>query len=374
MERRGVSVDMEQLKSMERVLETKMKAAEQECHKAAGKQFQLRSLMSVHPLPKWILEYRRLHKAHATFLTGIAQHVKDGVVKPTWVQTAAATGRIASNNPNLQAIPKAPFNVIMFPESEDVDNPLLNFRSVYTARAGHALLAADFRHVECRVFAHAAADSALLAALASDQDLFKVLAAKWLNKPEAAVSSADRERTKRIVYASLYGAGARKLMEILDVSYDQSLAITASFNRTFPSLRSFGQRVVAQARNEGGRLRSLGGRARHLSGLASADPAARAHAERQAVNFIVQGSAADLCKMAMVATSARLGGAAHLLLQIHDELVWEVHEDDLERAAAIVKEVMEGCGRACGLPSLPVNVAAGRSWGTLLPVGLSQQA
>ncbi|XP_028162020.1 DNA polymerase nu-like isoform X3 [Ostrinia furnacalis] len=218
MERRGVSVDMEQLKSMERVLETKMKAAEQECHKAAGKQFQvnsplqvrallydelkldekcnvkisatlskgakstseatLRSLMSVHPLPKWILEYRRLHKAHATFLTGIAQHVKDGVVKPTWVQTAAATGRIASNNPNLQAIPKAPFNVIMFPESEDVDNPLLNFRSVYTARAGHALLAADFRHVECRVFAHAAADSALLAALASDQDLFKVLAAK----------------------------------------------------------------------------------------------------------------------------------------------------------------------------------------------------
>ncbi|XP_063825233.1 DNA polymerase I-like [Ostrinia nubilalis] len=160
MERRGVYVDMEQLKSMERVLEAKMKAAEQECHKAAGKQFQvnsplqvrallydelkldekcnvkisatlakgakstseatLRSLMSVHPLPKWILEYRRLHKAHATFLTGIAQHVKDGVVKPTWVQTAAATGRIASNNPNLQAIPKAPFNLIMFPESEDV--------------------------------------------------------------------------------------------------------------------------------------------------------------------------------------------------------------------------------------------------------------
>ncbi|KAL0840815.1 hypothetical protein ABMA28_014625 [Loxostege sticticalis] len=416
MERRGVSVDLEKLKSMEHVLVTKLKEVERECHKAAGRSFQvnsplqvrallydelkldakcnvkiretlaqgakstseatLRSLMSVHPLPKLILEFRHLHKAHATFLTGIAQHVKDGIVKPTWVQTAAATGRIASNNPNLQAIPKAPFSLVMFPESEQIDNLVLNFRSVYTSRAGHQLLAADFKHVECRVFAHAAADTALLDALRSEQDLFRVLAAKWLNKSEAEVSTADRERTKRIVYASLYGAGARKLMDILDASYEQTLAITASFNRTFPSLKSFGRGVVRQCERSGGRLRTLCGRARTFKDISSQDFVARSHAERQAVNFIVQGSAADLCKMAMILTEEELRCnvppvRAHLVLQIHDELVWEVHEEDLERAAAAVQQVMEGVGRRCGLPlRLPVALAAGRSWGDLAALSL----
>ncbi|CAH2980564.1 unnamed protein product [Chilo suppressalis] len=224
MERFGVCVDMEKLKSMEQVLLTKMQAVEQECHKAAGKAFQinspvqvrallyhdlkldelsnirvkwkfesgctqlhffnlllftqLRSLMSLHPLPKLILEYRHLHKAHATFLAGIANQVKDGVVRPTWVQIASATGRMASNNPNLQAIPKTPFNLEMFPESEDAGGALLNFRSVYVSREGFSLLAADFRHVECRVFAAAAGDRALLDALTHD-DLFRALAANW---------------------------------------------------------------------------------------------------------------------------------------------------------------------------------------------------
>ncbi|XP_072931831.1 DNA polymerase theta-like [Epargyreus clarus] len=415
MERRGVRVDTQRLKWMEGTLLTRMKATEQACHKAAGRAFQvnsalqvrtilyeelhldtkgnvkiretlskgekstsesmLRSLISVHSLPKLILEYRHLHKAHATFLAGISHQVKEGIVKPTWVQTAAATGRIASNNPNLQAIPKAPFNLVLFPtDSNDegtlTENQILNFRSVYIPREGHTMLAADFKHIECRVFAYAAADTSLLDALSSP-DLFRVLAAKWLNKSAEEVSSEDRERTKRIVYASLYGAGTRKLMEILNVSYDQALSITSSFNRTFPSLKSFGRAVVSECGRRGGRLATPRGRLRAFRDIASADAALKAHAERQAVNFIVQGTAADLCKMAMVETAERMRTAkppirGHLLLQIHDELVWEVEHQDLERAAATIKSAMEGVGHVCGMPiTLPVSVAAGPSWGEM---------
>ncbi|CAG9786425.1 unnamed protein product [Diatraea saccharalis] len=508
MERFGVSVDMEKLKSMEQILLTKMKSVERECHLAAGRSFQinspaqvrtllyddlkldafsqLRSLMSVHPLPKLILQYRRLHKAHATYLAGIAQQVKNGVVRPTWVQIAAATGRMASNNPNLQAIPKAPFNLDMF--CEGAGGQALQLRAVYVPRAGRTLLAADFRHVECRVFAAAAADQALLAALQHD-DLFRALAADCrlvkrsanrqmspaiptnsprsdmrtdgvrpllvelfndgrdisvatfrLNKSEADVSPADRERTKRIVYASLYGCGANKLMDILDVTYRQALDVLASFNAKFPSLRSFASRVREQCARAGGRLRTAGGRVRAFPAPGGARQL------RQAVNYLVQGytliyynkrpcsdlpaevdlrktsqdsrSAADLCKVAMVSVERRLSsrpGAARLLLQIHDELVWEVRTEHLHWAAGeslvtscrystdkrrrriqinlpvvfkvgnvpnkqtnnknealhsgVVKETMQCCGQQCGLPQrLPVAVCAGADWANMAPV------
>ncbi|KAI8435480.1 hypothetical protein MSG28_003777 [Choristoneura fumiferana] len=412
MEHRGVTVDSDKLKSMEEILLAKMNAMEQECYKAAGKTFQinsalqvrtilydelqldtksnlkiketigigakstsetmLRGLVSVHPLPRLILEYRHLHKAHATFVSGIAQHVKNGLVKPTWVQTAAATGRIASSNPNLQAIPKSPFSLVLFPDDGNPQEAPLNFRSVYTARAGHELLAADFKHIECRVFALCAGDDTLLAALQSD-DLFRVLAAQWLGKAEAAVRAGERARTKRVVYASLYGAGARTLADILQEPYHQVLPVLASFHRTFPSLQRWARATVSLAAR--GALRSLTGRARRLPRLASADAAQRAHAERQAINFVVQASAADLCKKAMAATARRLRGAglpAPLLLQIHDELLWELPRDHLLPAAAIIKEVMENIGRECGLAAtLPVQLARGPSWGELQPLSLA---
>nr|XP_034830768.1 DNA polymerase nu-like [Maniola hyperantus] len=410
MEHRGISVDLTKLKSMEDILLYRIKEIESQCHKAAGKVFQinstvqvraliydelkldttsnikiretickgakstseamLRSLITVHPLPKLILEYRHLHKAHATFLAGIAQHVRDGVVKPTWDQTAAATGRIASNNPNLQAIPKMPFNLVLFPNDDDKDKQTLNFRSVYVARPGYTLLAADFKHIECRVFAQAAADTGLLSALQSP-DLFRVLAAKWLNKPESEVCGEDRERTKRMVYASLYGAGTRKLMEILNLGYDQVLSIMSSFNRTFPALKSFGRSVVAQCWRQEGRLTTASGRARTFRNITSSDFQAKSHAERQAVNFIIQGTAADLCKMAMVLSTDRLRLAsprveAHLLLQIHDELVWEVLDQHLHTAAAIIKNAMENCGQVFGMTqTLPTAMYRGSNWGDM---------
>ncbi|XP_052740122.1 DNA polymerase I [Bicyclus anynana] len=409
MEHHGISVDETQLKRMEDLLLTRMQRTERRCHAAAGRQFNvnsaaqvrallydelrldsaanlkiretigkgakstseamLRPLIDAHPLPRLILEYRHLHKAHATFLAGIAQHVRDHVVKPTWEQSAAATGRIASNNPNVQAIPKTPFNLELFPDRDHADAapPAVRFRSVYVARAGCALLAADFRHVECRVFARAAGDAALQAALAG-ADLFRELAARWRGEPPAAVSAQDRERTKRLVYASLYGAGTRKLAEILQLDYDQVLSIVSSFNRTFPALKSFGRAVVARCAAQAGRLATAAGRARSFADIASADSARRAHAERQAVNFVVQGTAADLCKMAMIRCSEvlrREGVEARLLLQIHDELVWEVPLPLLHTAAVLIKRAMESCGQAWGLPALPVALYRGHNWGEM---------
>lgn len=273
MELRGVCVDIETLNSMEQAVVDRLKAVEARCHTVAGRVFQVSSpaqvrallydelrlddqcnltvrgtvakgakstsettlrrlaAVSAHELPRLVLEYRHLHKAHATFLAGIAQHVRHGVVRPTWVQMASATGRIAASNPNLQAIPKAPFSLFLFPGADDERAwPALHLRACYVARPGRRLLAADFRHVECRVFAHLAADAGLLRALAQPGDFFTQLAADWLKKPESEVVAEERERTKRLVYASLYGAGPRKLMEILGVSYQRALQVAASFH------------------------------------------------------------------------------------------------------------------------------------------------
>ncbi|XP_050346437.1 DNA polymerase nu-like [Nymphalis io] len=409
MQHRGVSVDVDELKSMENILMIRMKEIESECYKAAGKTFQinstlqvrailydelkldtkcnvkirettskgakstaeamLRSLTSVHPLPKLILEYRHLHKAHATFLAGIAQHVKDGVVRPAWDQIAAATGRIACNNPNLQAVPKTPFNLVLFPKDGD-DGVAAPLRRAYVPRAGRRLLAADFRHAECRVLAARVRDGRLRAALAQP-DLFRHLAQLWSNEADAAVTAAERSRTKRLVYASVYGAGARKLMEILDVDYERVLSIMTSFNRTFPSLKNFSKSVVTECENRNGRLTLASGRARTFRNICSSNFAEKSHAERQAVNFIIQGTAADLCKTAMILTTDELRKAdppidGHLVLQIHDELVWEVLEEHLDRAAAIIKATMENCGRECGMDiALPVAMYRGTNWGEL---------
>ncbi|VVD01277.1 unnamed protein product [Leptidea sinapis] len=284
MEHRGISVDCNKLKSMEGILMKRMREIEMRCHKAAGRTFQiksslqvrnilydelkldtksnikiretvskgakstsetmLRSLIDVHPLPKLILEYRQLHKAHATFVSGIMSCVRNDVVKPTWSRHTIYT------------------------LCTEHQQPVLNFRSVYVARAGWSLLAADFQHVECRVFAHAARDTGLARALTSP-DLFRVLAAQWcvnaarspaptcsgLQKAQQAVSREERERTKRIVYASLYGAGVRTLGDILDVGYDQALA-----ERSRPSKVSEGTWWRGASSTKGGYTRAAGAR------------------------------------------------------------------------------------------------------------------
>ncbi|CAG2060380.1 unnamed protein product [Timema podura] len=184
------------------------------------------------------------------------------------------------------------------------------------------------------------------------------------------VEPEDREKTKRIVYSVMYGAGAGKLAEFLQVDNAVASRIINSFMAKFPTIRSFFNLVVAKCRRDG-KLHTIGGRQRLFPNIRSSNGGLRAQAERQAINFVIQGSAADLCKSAMLRVEQRLGShpdlEAHLLLQIHDELVYEVRDSQLQQIKALVKEVMEdntallGESQELSIP-LPVIITTGKNW------------
>ena len=219
-------------------------------------------------------------------------------------------------------------------------------------------------------------DPALLAATREGGDIFCRLAAAWLDKQLPTVTEEDRERTKRLVYALMYGAGKNRLSSILSVTEQQAGAIMSSFYAKFSTLKLFNQRVLGDAARQGF-LTSLLGRRRYFPGMKSGNQGVRCQAQRSALNFLLQGSAADIAKMGLLAAQARLreeGMAATLVLMIHDELVWEVRPAELERAAVIVKEALQQTQNFSLLKgikfqvSLPVKVTVGNNLGSLGPV------
>nr|CAD7568338.1 unnamed protein product [Timema californicum] len=249
-------------------------------------------------------------------------------------QTAAATGRLTSSNPNLQAVPKHEVSLkshlIAYVVGPTTLHPDLLLRSPYVSRPGYTFLAADFQHIEFRLFAHLAQDPTLLQVFQQPEDIFITLA-QLLGE---TLEPEDREKTKRIVYSVMYGAGAGKLAEFLQVDNAVASRIINSFMVKFPTIRSFFNLVVAKCRRDG-KLHTIGGRQRLFPNIKSSNGGLRAQAERQAINFVIQGSAADLCKSAMLRVEQRLGSypdlEAHLLLQIHDELVYEVQDSQLQQ-------------------------------------------
>ncbi|CAH0701501.1 unnamed protein product [Spodoptera exigua] len=363
----------------------------------------------------------RPQRSRPTDLVSLTQ-LLDASLSPlnTMLQMAAATGRIAASSPNLQAIPKAPYSLVLFPDSDDADaeRAALALRACYVARAGRRLLAADFRHLECRLLAHLSADRALLRALRAPRDFFRVLAADWLKKPESEVVAEERERTKRLVYASLYGAGPRKLMEILGASYPRALQVAASFHRTFPSLKSFGDAVWQRCVEARGLVRSLRGRLRRLPAAAArAPPAAAAQARRQALNFVVQGNPFSFrCTTELVAYRVLNARSAQARRPTCARWPWcrrrarcatarrswccrcttswcgtwtratcrprQVRPAGgpagwrptltLASAAGSIQRAMEDCGRACGMAmALPVALRVGTDWAHMQPYTVS---
>ncbi|PNF22499.1 hypothetical protein B7P43_G14844 [Cryptotermes secundus] len=412
MELRGILVNKERLKEMENVLENQMNRLKDAAYRAAGKHFHMNSvpqlsqilyehlkldqkagikvkttmsrgskstsipmlklLQPFHPLPGIVLEYRHLHKLNSTYVAGMLQHTKGDYIFTTWEQTACATGRLTSSNPNLQSVPKQPISIAG--QTDEQRSILL--RSPFIPRPGHVLLAADFQHIEFRIFAHLAKDVALIQLFHKPNDIFVNLAQMWLNRGSAVITAEDREKTKRIVYAMMYGAGAQKLAEILDVKGDEANFIISSFNSIFPGLHTFRQHVIDECQKQG-YLCTVGGRRRLFPSICSSSFIVRAHTERQAVNFVIQGSAADLCKSAMLQIEHKLqeeqlAHDAHLLLQIHDELVWEVSIAQLQNVRGIVKTVMEQSKSLFGLSEkfsvpLPVLISTGETWADMTP-------
>ncbi|XP_052497754.1 DNA polymerase nu [Budorcas taxicolor] len=339
----------------------------------------LNALQDLHPLPKIILEYRQVHKLKSTFVDGLLACMKKGAVSSTWNQTGTVSGRLSAKHPNIQGISKHPIQITK-PQNfkGDEDELSISPRMAFVSSEGHTFLAADFSQIELRILAHLSGDPELLKLFQESErdDVFSTLTSQWKDISPERVTHADREQTKKVVYAVVYGAGKDRLAACLGVPVQEAARFLESFLQKYKKIKDFTQATIARCQQTG-YVESIMGRRRPLPRIQAHDPQLRAQAERQAVNFVVQGSAADLCKMAMirvftaVATSPTL--TARLLAQIHDELLFEVEDSQLPEFTALVQGTMEALQHVPALElqlqvPLKVSLSVGRSWGHLVPL------
>ncbi len=316
----------------------------------------LEQLAAVHPLPGQVLAHRTLQKLQSTYVQALPGFIAaDGRIHTTLKQTVAATGRLASQDPNLQNIPIR----------EAVGRPI---RRVFVAAPGWRFVAADYSQVELRVLAHFSQDEGLVAAFRDGRDIHRATAAEVFGVDPRQVTSEQREAAKAVNFGVVYGISDFGLARQLGCPVADAKAWIARYFERYPGVRRFMDASVAQARATGG-VRTLSGRMRRLPDIASRNYPRRAFAERMAMNTPIQGSAADLIKQAMLAVHGELrrrGLRAQLCLQIHDELLLEAPDAEVEEAAALLR----GCMEAVGPLSVPlrVDVSAGPNWLDLEPV------
>ncbi len=318
--------------------------------------FVLRELASYHEFPGKLAAYRELEKLRNTYIEKLPTcvHPRTGRVHTSWNQTGTATGRLSSSDPNLQSIPAG--------HEAGVD-----IRRAFVAPPGRVFLGADYSQIELRILAHLSGDENLLAAFERGEDLHRRTAATLFDVPPEAVDGRMRAVAKRVNFGIIYGISPYGLARDLGIPQAEAKGHIARFFQAYPKVGPFLEGLVAEARRTG-YARTLLGRRRPLgpagNGLAMAGSAGSA--ERNAINTPIQGSAADLIKLAMLRLHAawQVGDLpAEMIIQIHDELVFEVDERDADRAAGVVREIMEGVGDL-RVP-LRVDVTAGRNWGEI---------
>jgi DNA polymerase-1 len=308
----------------------------------------LTKLASEHPLPAKILEWRALAKLKTTYVDALPALVDPTTKRlhTSFNQTVAATGRLSSSDPNLQNIP------VRTPEGRRI-------RAAFVAGPGRRLVSADYSQIELRLLAHLSGDPALTAAFASGEDIHARTAADVFGDRPAP---EGRRLAKVINYGILYGMGPARAARELGVSMQEAGAYIAEYFRRYAGVRAFIEATIAEARQRG-YVSTVLGRRRYLPELGAKDVAVRQFAERAAVNTPIQGSAADLIKRAMLEVEERLRERrldAHMLLQVHDELLLEVGETDAPAAAEVVRRAMEGVW-PLRVP-LRVDVQVGGNW------------
>ncbi len=320
---------------------------------ASTSQDVLERLSGRHPVIDALLEFRKLEKLRSTYLEPLPRLAgPDGRVRTTFNQTSTATGRLSSSNPNLQNIP--------------VRGPLgKRMRACFTAAPGNALISADYSQVELRVLAHYSQDPTLLEAFRHGEDIHARTAALLHDVAPGAVTPDQRRAAKTINFGLLYGMGARKLAQELSISQAEAKAFIEKYFAGFSRIKDLYEGIEREAR-ERGYVVTMAGRRRPLPDMVSASAQARALAERQAVNTVIQGSAADIIKLAMIAVhhDAELKRlSARLILQIHDELLLEAPEANAEAAGRRLAELMDSPpGIRLDIP-LAVDWGFGRNWG-----------
>jgi DNA polymerase-1 len=311
----------------------------------------LQQLARTHELPAEVLNYRSLSKLKSTYVDVLPQLAdpQTGRVHTSFNQTVAATGRLSSSEPNLQNIP--------------VRTELgRRIRRAFVAAKGHWLLSADYSQVELRVLAHLSDDQALIADFAVDADVHRSTAAEVFGVAPETVTAEMRRRAKAINFGIIYGMSPFGLASDLGISQEEAALYIERYFQIYRGVKAFIDRTVQEAR-ECGFVATLWGRRRAIPELRSSNQAVRQLGERLAVNTQIQGSAADLIKIAMIAIFRRMrleGLETRLILQIHDELLFEVPEAELEVAKRVATGEME---RAASLRvPLKVDLGVGTNW------------
>jgi DNA polymerase-1 len=311
-----------------------------------------------------LLEHRKLTKLKNTYLDALPQmvHPRTGRIHASFNQSVAATGRLSSSDPNLQNIP------VRTEEGRQI-------RQAFLPGAGQVLVSADYSQIELRLLAHFSQDAALRQAFVEDRDIHAVVAAEVNGVPLEAVTSEMRRRAKAVNFGIMYGLSPFGLARQLGIDKEEAARFIDAYFQRYPAVDAFFTEVLTKAKKERV-VRTILGRKRPISGIKNVTGRNRNLAERTAINTVIQGSAADLIKVAMVNLERRLkseGFAAHLLLQIHDELVFEVDPEQVDRLVALVDGEMTGAIALTGVP-LKVDVGTGPNWLDLTPVVPAQLA
>ena len=383
METHGVKLDVPYLQVLSAKLGERLATAEQEIHRHAGGAFNINSpkqlgvvlfeklglpvikrtktgpstdaevleeLSASHDIVREILEYRQLGKLKSTYVDLLPTMVNPdtGRVHTNYNQTMAATGRLSSQDPNLQNIP------IRTELGREIRGAFL------PSRPDRVILAADYSQIELRILAHVTQDPTFLQAFKEDRDIHAVTAAEIFGVPLEAVTSEQRRRAKTTNFGIIYGQSDFGLSKKLGIPRKEAKEFIERFNARYPGIQHYMIRTLASARRNG-YVETLSGRRRYIPELSAGNRQVRDFGERMAINAPIQGTAADIIKIAMVKLYPRLEGLpAAMLLQVHDELVFEVDRDAVEPLKALVCEVMEGAF-TLDVP-LRVDVHWGPTW------------
>ena len=314
----------------------------------------LTQLATQHDLPAQILNYRSLSKLKSTYVDALPELVNPETKRlhTSLNQTVAATGRLSSTEPNLQNIPvKGDFG--------------LRIREAFIAPKGHTLLCADYSQIEPRILAHLSQDPRLIEVFEKGEDIHMATAMEIFGLPSSQITRDMRRVAKTVVFGIVYGISPFGLSQNIGVSQAEAKKYIDTFFERFAAVRALMDRNIAEGKTKGYTTTILG-RRRPIPELQSGDPVQRGFGERMAVNSPIQGSAADLIKVAMINVNQRLHHElphTKMILQVHDELIFEVPEKELDEAKRLVKSEMEATGKKLGLSvPLKVDLGVGKNW------------
>ncbi|MBQ1208476.1 MAG: DNA polymerase I [Lachnospiraceae bacterium] len=310
----------------------------------------LEKLAVDYPVVNDILEYRQLTKLNSTYAEGLAGYIReDGRIHGTFNQTITATGRISSTEPNLQNIP------VRMELGREI-------RKVFVPKEGCLFVDADYSQIELRILAHMSGDQQLIEAYNSGQDIHRITASQVFHIPFDQVTPEMRRNAKAVNFGIIYGISAFGLSEDLSISRQEALDYINRYFETYPQIKVFLDRLVSEGK-ENGYVSTVFGRRRPVPELSSSNFMQRQFGERIAMNAPIQGTAADVMKIAMVRVDRELkrqGLASRIVLQVHDELLLEVPFAEEEQVKALVREAMMGAARMA-VP-LEIEIQAGKSW------------